>query len=401
MGLLVGDSPPDVRGVPRLDRVGEVLELVRSGRANRMSELATSMGVARSTVRPRVERLIEHGLLQARGEVLARQGRPPLVLEFNAAVGVVLVAHLGMTGARIAVADLAATVLGQVFIDLPPGVHPEGSFDVLEGAFDEVLAGAGRRRTEVRGIGIGLPSSIDLASFGRLEGRRVDHQLAHRLEAAFGVAVIMDRDVNLIALGEQRSSWPDAEVFLCVKVGTVIGCSVVVNGQVVRGAQSQSGEIGHSPVLGSGVPCLCGNTGCLDATASGRSLASALFAQGFATTHVRDVTRLARDGVPEAIAAVRAAGRDIGEVLAGAVNLLNPSAIALWGYLVEAEVPLLAGIRETIHQRSSPAASGALELSRTRTGESAGVQGAAMRVIGEILAPEAIDRMLATRLTPD
>ena len=180
-------------------------------------------------------------------------------------------------------------------------------------------------------------------------------------------------------------------MFLCVKVGTAIACGVVVDGAVVRGAQSTAGEIGHTRVYGRDVPCWCGNVGCLDAVAGGGALAASLTARGLPCSSARDVARFASSGVPEAVQLVRAAGRDIGEVLSGAINLLNPSAIAFWGYLAEAEEPLFAGLHETIYQRSLPAVTRSLTLARTRLGDDTGTLGAAMMVIEEVLSEEVID----------
>lgn len=75
------------------------------------------------------------------------------------------------------------------------------------------------------------------------------------------------------------------------------------------------------------------------------------------------------------------------------VNLLNPAAISVWGYLVEAET-LLAGIREILYSAALPGSSEHLELAPTSLGRLAGVRGAAMAVIDEVLEPRAVDRAL-------
>lgn len=67
-----------------------------------------------------------------------------------------------------------------------------------------------------------------------------------------------------------------------------------------------------------------------------------------------------------------------------------------WGYLTDAEAPLFAGIREGIYQTALPGSSEQLELRRTGLGNFAGVRGAAMMVIDEVLAPPAIDRLVAS-----
>lgn len=68
----------------------------------------------------------------------------------------------------------------------------------------------------------------------------------------------------------------------------------------------------------------------------------------------------------------------------------------MWGYLCAAEEQLFAGMRETIYQRSLPAATRSLQLERARLGDDAGVSGAAMMVIEHILSDQAIDESLAS-----
>lgn len=395
-----GERSRRASAAPRVEGSGEVLALIRTGRARTIGELAVAMDMARSTVAQRVE------LLQAAGLVLVAavgaaelpgRGRPPTVLRFNARSGVVLVAHVGMTGARVAVTDLDGATLAERFAAFAVSDGVDAVAGHLREALVGVLEASDRDRSEIRGVGVGLPSAVELATArgsGIAAADPWDAPVTEALRAAFGVPVFVDNDVNMLALGEQRSCWRDTEVLLCLKVGTVLGCGTVIGGEVVAGAQGVAGDIGHMSVPGDRTPCGCGNVGCLDAVASGRVLAARLRGAGLAVGDARDVARLAREGVPEAVRAVRAAGRSIGEVLAYAVNLLNPGVVAVWGYLAEAEAPLFAGLRESVYQRSQPAATRTLQLVRARMGDGAGLAGTAMMVVSRILGPDALDAQL-------
>ena len=90
-------------------------------------------------------------------------------------------------------------------------------------------------------------------------------------------------------------------------------------------------------------------------------------------------------------------GRDalatkIGEVLASAVSLLNPSVIVISGSLAEAGDPLLAGVREVVYRRSLPLATANLRIVQASAGDLAGVLGASVMVIDHVLSPDAVDR---------
>ncbi|MGI8646369.1 MAG: ROK family protein [Nocardioides sp.] len=92
-----------------------------------------------------------------------------------------------------------------------------------------------------------------------------------------------------------------------------------------------------------------------------------------------------------AIDVVRQAGRNIGQVLATMVNLVNPSVVVIGGQLSAAGEHLLAGIRETVYQRSLPLATEQLRIIPSRAVAEAGVLGAAAMAIEHVLSPEAVE----------
>ncbi len=106
------------------------------------------------------------------------------------------------------------------------------------------------------------------------------------------------------------------------------------------------------------------------------------------------MVRLVKGGDGTATQLVREAGRDLGEVLAGCVNFFNPEVIVIGGDIGEGSQQLLAGVRETIFQRSLPLATEELRVVPSQLGDGAGVIGAAIMAIEKVLAPDAIDRAI-------
>ena len=380
----------------RLSRAGEVLHLVRSGTASTTSEIAATMSVARSTVSERIALLVRHGLLVPDGEVGLGRGRPSVRYAFNARAGLVLTVQLGMSGSRVALTDLSAQVLASRTVDVDLTLGPEAVFDAVIEALAEHLRGIGADRTQLRGVGLGVPSSTELAAIHASDDGQLrpwaDFDVATHVRELLAVPVYVDQDVNLLALAEHRSSWPSAKVFACVKVGTSIGCGIVVDGQVFRGGIGLAGQIAHTPVAGSTALCDCGNVGCLNATASGAALVAKLRSTGdFPGSSTRELSQQARAGDVRAIQAIRQAGRDVGEVLAGVVNVLNPEVLAVWGYLDDAGDYLLAGVRESIYASALSAAGEALTITHATLGSDAGIRGAATAVIEKFLEPSTLD----------
>ncbi len=382
----------------RIARSGEVLDVVRRASMTTTAEIAASMGLARSTVAERVDRLLDAGLLVADDARVLGRGRPVRPLRFNATAGVVLVAQLGLSGSRVGVTDLDGSILTSRTIDLDLADGPGSVLPRIEAEWREALDRTGSDSAAVFGIGLGVPGLVELARVtGTIDHPWTDRPIADRLGATWSAPVVVDQDVNFLALAEHRANHRDAEVLLALKVGTALGCGVVVAGRVVRGGAGLAGEIGHTRVAGSDALCACGNRGCLAAVASGAALVRSLRDQGVEVTSARDVARLAAAGVVQAAQAVRAAGREIGEVMAAAINLLNPDAIIVWGYLADAGDHLLAGMRERIYRSAIPGASGRVRLERASLGDDAGIRGAAATVIEQVLDPAEVDRFVAAR----
>jgi glucokinase len=85
------------------------------------------------------------------------------------------------------------------------------------------------------------------------------------------------------------------------------------------------------------------------------------------------------------VRAIRQAGRDLGEVLASVVNLLNPSVIVVGGSVARAGEHLLAGVREVVYRQSTPLATQDLSIVRSEAGSTGGVLGAAILVVQHLL----------------
>ena len=85
----------------------------------------------------------------------------------------------------------------------------------------------------------------------------------------YAAPVFVDNDVNVMALGEHRGGvGKGVDNLLFVKIGTGIGCGIVVDGRLYRGSQGSAGDIGHVRAAPDGPVCACGNVACLEAMAA-------------------------------------------------------------------------------------------------------------------------------------
>ncbi|MFF0227620.1 ROK family protein [Streptomyces sp. NPDC004629] len=384
---------------------GDLLELVRSGRAITRGALQQATGLSRATVGQRLDRLFRAGWLRegAGGPVDSPLGgRPSITLEFDDSHAVVLAADLDTRHARAAVLSLTGDLLAERAGTLVIEDGPESVLGELGGWFADLLAEAGHRAAEVCGIGVAVPGPVD-----RVTGRVVQppimpgwdgYDIRGRLSRAFtehtgapAVPVLVDNDANLMAYGEQRTGHPDCSAFVLVKVSTGIGAGVVVGGSIYRGIDGGAGDIGHIRV-GADALCRCGSYGCLAAVASGGAVARRLTEAGVPAASGSDVRGLLAAGHPEATALARDAGRRVGDVLATVVTLLNPGVLMIAGDL--AGTAFLTGVRELLYQRALPRSTAHLEVVTSRLGERAGLIGAGALVVEHLYAPDRVEERL-------
>jgi len=393
---VAADSPAPVTGA------GTILRLIRDRRAATRTELMELTGLGRSTVSNRLDALLAHGLIVPAAGSASTGGRPPTKFDFNRRAALVLSADLGATHSRLALTDLEGEVLAERAREIAIAEGPEHVLTWLEGTFDDLIAEAGRDRSEICGVGVGVPGPVEFAQGAPVAPPIMPgwdgYPVGARLSDRFGAPALVDNDVNIMALGEYWARWREVEHLMYVKVGTGIGCGIVAGGRIHRGAQGAAGDIGHISVPESDeAACRCGNVGCLEAVAGGGAMAKRLTAMGIDAPNARAVVRLAREGRPEAVQLVRRAGRELGEVLAAAVNFFNPGVIVVGGDVADAHEQLFAGVREVVYQRSLPLATRSLRIVQGALGDRAGVIGAAVMVIEDVLAPAAVDLAVARR----
>ncbi len=378
---------------------GAVFALVRDGIAQTRREIGRRTGLSRTAVTARVSALLSSGLVVEVAEGPSTGGRPPARLTLHAGGGVVLAAAIGRSRTQLAVCDLAGEVLCTGTFDQEVGTGPEGLMPRVARELGSLLAGVGRTADEVRGIGLSIPGTVDREGGCSLDSPVMPGwdgvELAPYLTPHFDAPVLVDNDANVMALSERRGHLERFADVLMVKASTGLGAGIVSGGALQRGALGAAGEIGHTKVAdAAGAACRCGDRGCVEAVAGGWALVQELRAQGREVAHVRDVVALALEGDSVARGLIRESGRRLGEVLAGVVNVLNPSAVVVGGDMALAYDMLAAGLREAVYGNATALSTRQLQIVPATHGDQAGVVGCAALVLEHVLSARAVDEAL-------
>ena len=371
-----------------------LLRWLRDSGALSRAELAGRLEVPRARLLSELDTLLAAGLVCEAGPAASRGGRRSTLVELSGDL-------------RFAGVDLGARSIDVEITDgrlEPVAAHTE-SADIRSGPrtilhrVNEILTkfqaeGVYQR---LHAIGIGVPGPVSfrdgvpvsppiMPGWDRYPVREV-------LSREHGCPVVVDNDVNIMAIGERYAGVArSVNNLLFLKIGTGVGCGIYLGGQVYRGPDGCAGDIGHIQIDDHGPVCACGNAGCLEAYFSGTALARDAIAaarsgqspalsermKANGTLAAPDVAAGAAEGDVVCIQLIREGGRRVGSVLAGLVSFINPSMIVIGGGLAGLGHVLLAEIRSVVYRRSLPLATGNLPVVMSELGSRAGVVGAAL-----------------------
>ena len=377
----------------------EVMRALRKTGQTSRAEITNITGWSRAKTSQEVNSLIEKGYLVDIGEGISKGGRKPRLLRFNSHLGYVVGIDIGATSLEIAFADINGSILKRVVEPADVRQPPEDLLGRCSVLILEMAVALGVHPEQILGIGVGVPGPVDFAR-GVLVAPPLmpdweNYSIRNFFKETFSSAfVVVDNDVNIMALGEQRSGdATNVDHFLVIKIGTGIGCGIMASRKIHRGSNGSAGDIGHICVDKQGPICRCGNRGCLEAMAAGPAIAEKamqavrdgksdllrkMMEDNGGVLLPEDVNTACREGDEAALEIIRASGQMIGDVLAGLVNFFNPSHIFITGGIANFGNHLLIAIKRAVLRRSLPLATTDLTINFSRTGSDAGVLGAIM-----------------------
>ncbi|MFF3376658.1 ROK family protein [Streptomyces sp. NPDC002680] len=372
----------------------ELVTHIATGRASSKTDLARLTGLSRTTVGKRLDALTRRGLLSTHlGD--STGGRPAVELGVNPAAGVVAAIDIGAAHCRVGVLDLGVHLLDSGYVDITPEAGHEAAMAGILATLEELLTGVDRRWSDVRAICIGVPGPVDTDRAVPIRPVKLPGWESFRPQDVFSpmcdAPVLVDNDANLMALGEYRSRADAVDDMLFVKFGSALGCGIISNGRVHRGANGIAGEIAHVRLRGTDygdqLCTSCGNPGCLRAIVNGNAIATRLAAEGLPVRTKHDVIRLAQQGEPRALRAVREAGERLGEVLAIVVCFHNPELIVIGGSFAALEEDLLAGVRSVVYERALAQATHRIRIETTTLNADLGLLGGGHLAVEHALSP--------------
>ena len=304
---------------------------------------------------------------------------------------------LGGTNMRVG----AVTEDGKVFhrLKLPTNVEL-GLQEVVEKLIKtirQVIQEAVSNGDRIIGIGIGSPGIIDIKSGIIVSSPNFPQwkqvPLKQIIEERISIPTFLDNDANAFALGEKwLGAGKGVQSLVCLTLGTGVGGGIILGGHLWHGVNGMAAEIGHMTVVPDGLPCNCGNSGCLEMYASASSIVRRIVIalqageSSAVTDYVNnDLTKITSDLVYHfALKGDSLAGKIMHETsiylgigIANLINLLNPEMILIGGGLTNAWDLIYPDMIQEVHKRAFEVPAKRVKIVRASLNDNAGIIGAA------------------------
>jgi glucokinase len=245
-------------------------------------------------------------------------------------------------------------------------------------------------------LGVAIPGLVNRQTDRVVDSRDLPSTMVEdlhgQLTRATGLRVELENDANAAAYGEYKvGAGRGSRNLFYMMIGNGIGGAIILDGKLWTGASGFAGEVGHITIDTEGLPCVCGNTGCLETVASAPSIVrrarerlnrdstSSLSRLSFNKNFTaEDVAHEAREGDDFAAMMIERTGKYIGTGVASVINLLNIERIVLGGGVMDAGPIILNPVIQEVKRRAFQPCFEATQIVAAQLGIDAAPIGAAM-----------------------
>jgi glucokinase-like ROK family protein len=376
----------------------KILHAIRDHKLISRVDITKTTGLSQATVTGITAGLIEEGLLLEKKAGESEGGRPPILISLNPDAAYAVGVYLSISQINVVIIDLEAAI--RASYEMPLGKQnyaPEAIADNIVQAVQECMWQANFSRSEISGIGIGLPGLVDShtglirflpnylwekVNLRDIVQKKIDHP------------TYIENSANALALAEQWfGEGRGIDNFIVVTLEYGVGMGIMIHGQLYRGHKGTAGEFGHTTVDPDGPLCRCGKKGCVEAIVGNNAIlreAEAAAQKGeWKPDNPDDITideviSAARQGAPCLRNIFARAGRVLAIGLSNLILIFNPAKIIISGRGVKAGDLLFDSMYNTIPQYTSSRTNGDAEIVIKSWNQNAYARGSGTVVLQEI-----------------
>src|SRR5690625_5246876 len=331
-----------------------VLETIIESFPISRAKIANRTGLNKGTVSSLVQELLDEKLIDESGPGESSGGRRPVMLLFNEVAGYSIGIDIGVNYLLGVLTDLQGNICNEHLVKFSNLSYEEIKSKLFD-TIDLLTSSAPSSPYGIIGIGIGVPGIVSndgkIVLAPNLGWVNID--LQSTLQKKYDVPIIIDNEANAGAYGEKRFGvGKEFSDIIYVSIGIGIGVGLILNGELYKGNNGFSGELGHMTIEVNGKNCRCGSKGCWELYASEQALLKRAERLGIQTSNnqeisLEDLLMLAEDGHKEAIHLFEEIGEYIGIGIKNIFNTFNPEQVIIGNRMASAN----KWLNESINKR--------------------------------------------------
>ncbi len=381
------------------DDYKRLLSVLRKHGSISRKETAELCGISLTKATTLISNLVKEGLLEP-GSGTSTGGRIPQVQQIRRDLFYSVGIDVGTEFVRIAVFDLAGSILGSTKWESNIELSRALPLSLLKDKIQKVCVDAGIPIARVPSMGIGITGIVNEKEGRCLSLRNtplwkgLDVAAGMRRETGIDAVMVMDSVRGMAVAEERYGAAHGLKDFVLFNIGIGLGAGIVVNGTLLSGERGTTGEFGHMHIRPSQEQCVCGNYGCLEATASGWALLKRCkeavangvetaigSVEGRAILSVEQIIHAADAGDKVALVMLKNMAEDLALGIGSIINILNPQKVILAGGIIRHAAahmlePIISGVKAIV----IPWLQQNIAIELSRIGEWDCALGAAMRV---------------------
>ncbi|MCF2650599.1 ROK family transcriptional regulator [Niallia circulans] len=335
------------------------LNLIKNTAPISRAEIAQQTGLTKGTVSSLVSELLDKQLIYESGHGESSGGRRPVMLLLNEHAGYSIGIDLGVNYILGILTDLQGKIIHRInekYVNLTF----EDTLQIIKNIITTLMDIAPESPYGVIGIGIGAPGIINMEGDILLAPNLGWHNVSLKkpLEELFNLPVLVENEANAGAYGEKQFGLGQPyQNLIYVSAGIGIGAGIIMDGELYKGSNGYSGEIGHMTIQKDGMKCRCGNIGCWELYASEQYLLTKASEWKHGDTdqvHLNDLIELANQGNELAINLLNDVGDHLGAGIINIIHTFNPEQVIIGNRLTLAKKWIEPRVKKMISNHTLP-----------------------------------------------
>jgi predicted NBD/HSP70 family sugar kinase len=336
------------------DYRNKVINCIRKNGPISRTDICSDTGISKPTITRIVEEFIRDELVKQIGAMSATSKRKPVGLSLNPERYYCIGINVTKNRIRAVLADFTMNIVTINRSDIKELNRADFLLDTIDNSIRDLIEKSGIEKTKILGVGIGIPGIVD-HNEGIVNDFAVEHKLKNIklkefLESKYEFSVFIDNDANTQALGEQWYGYANGyENSIFVNCIEGIGSGIISDGQLLRGKNNVTGELGHMIIDPHGRLCGCGKYGCLGTYSSTEAIENTVKTfvkngrfsilsdklQNIDDADYKMISQCAFDGDKLCMKCLRDAADMLSIGISNLTEILNPEIIILSGELFD------------------------------------------------------------------